>query len=61
MMTWRQIIDIIIMMVLTAYSETGGTDFCSPIRCHGIIDIITFNSYSLQYYSFRKGKMGSDS
>ena len=23
MVTWRQIIDIIIMMVLTAYSETG--------------------------------------
>ena len=23
-----------------------------------IIDIMTFNSYSLQYYSFRKGKIG---
>ena len=23
-----------------------------------VIDIMTFNSYSLQYYSFRKGKIG---
>ena len=23
-----------------------------------IIDIMTYNSYSLQYYSFRKGKIG---
>ena len=24
-----------------------------------VIDIMTFNSYSLQYYSFRKGKIGT--
>ena len=23
-----------------------------------VMDIMTFNSYSLQYYSFRKGKIG---
>ena len=23
-----------------------------------VIDIMTYNSYSLQYYSFRKGKIG---
>ena len=30
------------------------------ISCHRdrVIDIMTYNSYSLQYYSFWKGKMG---
>ena len=33
--------------------------FLNPPMSQGqVIDIMTFNPYSLQYYSFRKGKIG---
>ena len=33
-------------------------DWFSQMSQWLVIDIMTYNSYSLQYYSFRKGKIG---